>query len=256
MRRYMAAAVCVMMLAAGCSSGSSDTSISPVGERTSAEVVTAAEEGSGEGLVDGEAVDASVESLEARVEELEGLAESLESVEESLMGMEESIQEVLGSMAGETSAEEEEEAEETPAVAYEELMSQASGLEERELTYTGSVVQFASLDNDMMQLLIAVDGDLATQMVCEFNKSRISVVLGHGDIVTVTGTFTGVNRYMTANGERVELPTLSISGLTVDRVAETEAEAVPETIPETVPETTIAPPTEPETTAAPRGPLG
>lgn len=262
MRKYVFAAVLsVMILAAGCSSESSNTSIEPVNEETTTAVVTTAAEVSGEGQIDQEALDATLESLEARAKELDALAESLGSVEESLIEMEASVQEVMSSIAEETTEEETEE-ETTAAVAYKDLVESASEYMDQEVTYTGSVVQAAAVDSDTLQILIAVDDDDSERLVGEFDKSLLSDALSHGDTVTVKGTFDGVNRYLMGNGERVELPSLKISEISVVSVAatepETEAEAAAaetetsETVTETVPETA------PETTAGetkPRGPL-
>ncbi len=256
MRKYVfAAAVCAAALMVGCSSGSPNTSVVPADEETTAVVTTAAVE-SGEGKLDQAAFDAAVESLEARIEAAEGLEESLESVEESLAEMESSIQEAMSSMAEETAEDETEEEEET-TVAYEALLESAAEYKDKELTYTGSVVQSVDVSGGKVQILIAVDDDDSMRLVGEFDDSLLSDDLGHGDTVTVKGTFDGVNRYMMGSGERVELPALEISEISVDSVAETEPETEAETpAAETVPETEPETETPAETTAAPSGPLG
>ena len=249
MRKYvLAAALSVMVLAVGCSSDSADISIEPA-DGAAAVVITATaeeKEESGEGKTDESSVEAE-ESLKAREEELSSLAESVKAAEESLSEAEESMQEAMSS-AEETA---EEESEETSAVSYQDLIGSAAEYENKEVTYTGRVIQAVALDGDTVQLLIAVDDDDSTRMVGEYGKDVLSDALAHGDTVTVKGTFTGVNRYMTGSGERVELPSLKISGITVDSTAETEPEtAIPETEPETVPETTAVPESEAASEAA------
>ena len=250
MRKYvLAAALSVMVLAVGCSSDSADISIEPA-DGAAAVVTTATaeeKEESGEGKTD-ESGDEAEESLKAREEELSSLAESVKAAEESLSEAEESMQEAMSS-AEETA--EDESGEETSAVSYQDLIESAAEYENKEVTYTGRVIQAVALDGDSVQLLIAVDDDDSTRMVGEYGKDVLSDALAHGDTVTVKGTFTGVNRYMTGSGERVELPSLKISGITVDSTAETEPEtAIPETEPETVPETTAVPESEAASEAA------
>ncbi len=226
MRKYVfAAALSVMVLAVGCSSDSADISIGPADE-TAVVVTTAAateKEESGEGKTD-EGNSEAEESLKAREEELNSLAESLKAAEESLTEAEESLQEAMSSEAGETAEEESEE--ETTTVAYEALIESAAEYKDTEVTYTGRVIQAVTLEDDTMQLLIAVDGDDSTRLVGEYARDVFSGALARGDTVTVKGTFVGVNRYMTGNGERVELPSMEISEITVDSPAETEPEAV------------------------------
>lgn len=240
MRKYVFAAVLgVMVLAVGCSSNSADISIGPADETTMVVTTAAAteKEESGEGKTD-EGDSEAEESLKAREEELNSLEESLKAAEESLTEVEESLQEAMSS---EEETLEEESEEETTTVAYEALMESAAEYKDTEVTYTGRVIQAVALDDDTLQLLIAVDDDDSTRMVGEYAEEVFSDALGHGDTVTVKGTFVGVNRYMTGGGERVELPSLEISEITVDSPAETEPETViPETEEVTVPETETA----------------
>lgn len=243
MRKYVLAAVLsVMMLASGCSSKPGNISIEPAGTATrvrTTAAVTAAEE-SEEGKADEGTGSAVEESLKAREEKLDRLEESLEAAEESLKAVEESIQEVMRSMTAE-----ETEIEGSLAVTYSDLLGAPHEYLDRELTYSGSVIQSAFLSDGALQLLIAVDGDESAKLVGEFAGDLRSGTLGHGDTVTVTGTFIGVYRYLTGDGEQVELPSLRIGGISVDSVAETEPVREEETA-------------APETTAPtlPYGPLG
>lgn len=235
MQRYVLCAVCVALLAAGCSSGPSNTIVQPAEEETTAVQVTTAEE-SGEGKQDSSELEAAVSSLEARLESMESLSESME---ESVQAMEASVQEVMSSMAEEVSLAEGEPQEEELRVSYDDLIRSPEDYTDQELTYTGSILQIASLDSSTEQILIAVDEDEDHGLVCEYGKDILSENPGHGAVVTVTGIFGGVNRYMMGNGTRVELPALTLSEITVDRVEETEPEPAPETVPVEMPETTV-----------------
>lgn len=230
---FLVLAVCMAAAMAGCSSGSSETTVKQIGEGTTAEPSSSAvAEKSGEGGLDREAFEATVESLEARIEEMEILSESRQkAMEESLREMESSIRETSepATGAGRTGTAG---TGETADVSYRELLRSAAEYENRVLSYTGRVIQSVGLDSRTVQLLLAVDQDDSEQMVCEIDSALLSAVPGRGDIVTVRGAFDGVHRYLMGDGTRVELPSLRVNALTIDQVAE----SVPETVPESVPE--------------------
>ena len=252
MRKYvLGAVVCAVILASGCSAGASNTTVKPADEGTGPVVVTTA--ASGEGLLEQEALEASMESMEARLEALESLAAS---VEESVSVMEESVHEVMSSMAEEASLTFEEEAGEEAEAGYEDLINATDDYKGRELTFSGTILQIADLNNGRQQAVIAVDEDEDHGLVCEYSSGLLPGMPGHGDLVTVTGIFSGVYRYMTGNGTRLALPSMEVRSIRIDRTAETEPVVIETTAAETV--AWPSPETTPETTSAPlpSGPLG
>ncbi len=255
-KRGLAVMVCVMMLAAGCSSGQSHTTIEGVGIHSEEETETET------GLFPSAGEQASVslegslayleESVRAADESLDAREESLKMLEEALKKKEEALDTETGDSGNGTSN-------------YTALTMFPEEFKGRKVVLTGRVVQAAALSSSTIQLLLAVNGNDATRMVGEYPSALLQFSLEHGDIVTVTGKYAGVMRYRQSTGERLDLPTVQIAQLVREEDGEaafstTEAAetlivptspAYPETETETEPQTQSA---AQETTSAPPGP--
>lgn len=222
MRKYILTVVlCAAMLAAGCASGESSTTIHDMGVGT-----TAAEETSaGEGTERFEEYLAAQESLGEEIADLREEIESLRVLMESYV----EDQGPAGGAWQQTASTEETVGGAEPDLSYRGLLRSGNEYVGMNVTFSGTVIQSVPLNSSTMQLLMAVDGDDSTMLVGEFPADLIAYSLGNDDEVTVTGRYKGVIRYVMGTGERVELPSITISELTRDGVAESHSEILPST---------------------------
>lgn len=204
----------VIALAAGCSSGNVTNTSDEAAETTGTVGVTV-EETEEPSPQEREAE----ESLEAAIESLTAAEESLAEKEESLEAMEESLSEAAESLG--IAAEEKPE----DTVDYATLVKTPDEYKNKDVTFTGTVVQAVALNESTMQLLMAVGGDDASRMVGEYAPALTDSKLGKGDNITIGGTFEGVMRYRMGSGEKVSLPSVSLSEIRVNSKAEPETTA-------------------------------
>lgn len=204
-KKWFGIMIAVAVLAAGCRAAVPAVSDSAAQE---AEADKEAEKEEGWAILEEslEAVRQEMEgSLEEKVESLEAAEESVEAAEESLKAAEESL------LAMEESLKEAEEAAGLEGrITYGQLISSPVTYQQKKVGFSGRIIRVARSGNTYGQLVLAVDGDVSQQLVCEYDRSKITPPLAVSDQVQVSGVFTGILQYRLDSGSSDNLPTMTV----------------------------------------------